>query len=60
MPKRRHGIEKFPEIEEKIRSGEYTVREPEDKKKHTCEITWTQMRFIYDESDRIMKDFFFV
>lgn len=56
--KRKHGVDKFPEIEAKIRSGEYTLREPLDKKKHTCRITWVKMRYIYDESEQILPDFF--
>lgn len=32
--KRKHGSEKFPDVESKIRSGEYTCRLPSDLKKH--------------------------
>lgn len=58
MVKRRHGLEKFPEIEEKLKTGEYSLREPADKKKHSCEITWTSMRYIYDECDQPVADMF--
>lgn len=58
MVKRRHGLEKFPDIEVKLRTGEYSLREPADKKKHSCEVTWKQMRYIYDEFEQPISDMF--
>lgn len=49
--KRKHGIDKFPHIIEAIQKGQYSVREPEDKKKYTQTITWNLFRFIFDEND---------
>lgn len=57
--KRKHGLDEFPEILEKIQSGEYTVREPTDRKKYTSEITWTAMRLIFDENNTQVQDFFY-
>lgn len=59
MPKRRHGVEKFPEIEEKIRSGEYNVRAAAGRSKNTCSVTWTQMRYIFDEEDNEIANHFY-
>lgn len=56
--KRKHGSEKFPDIESKIRSGEYTCRLPADPKKHKA-TTWKSIRYIYDEADQILPDFYF-
>lgn len=56
--KRKHGSEKFPEIESKIRSGEYTCRLPADTKKHKA-TTWKTMRYVYDECEQIIPDFYF-
>lgn len=58
MSKRRHGVDKYPEIEAKIRTGEYTLREPVDKKKHSCKITWKKMRYVYDECEQILADYY--
>lgn len=55
--KRKHDSAKFPDIEAKIRSGEYTCRAPSDAKKHTA-TTWKFMKYIYDESEQILPDFF--
>lgn len=56
--KRKHGSERFLEIEVKIRTGEYTCRLPADRKKHTA-TTWTSMRHIYDESEQVFPDFYY-
>lgn len=56
--KKKYGSEKFPEIESKIRSGEYTCRIPTDVKKHKA-TTWKTMKYIYDECEQIIPDFFF-
>lgn len=56
--KRKHGSERFPDVESKIRSGEYTCRSPTDMKKHKA-TTWTVMRYIYDDCDKIIPDFYF-
>lgn len=56
--KRKHGIEKFPQILEAIQSGKYTVREPEDKKKYVQPTTWKLFRFIFDENDVLLADHF--
>lgn len=58
MGKRRHGIDKYPEVEAKILSGEYTLREATNRKKNTCEITWKQIQYIFDEHEVELKDFF--
>lgn len=57
--KRKHGTEAFPDVLEKIRSGEYTVCAPKDRKKYTSEITWTTMRLIFDEEENQVQDFFY-
>lgn len=57
--KRRHGLDEFPDVIDKIRCGEYTVRAPTDKKKYTSEITWTTMRLIFDEENNQVPDFFY-
>lgn len=56
--KRKHGFDKFPEIEAKIRTGEFTCRLPPDSKKHTA-TTWKTMRYIYDECEQIVPDYYF-
>lgn len=57
--KRKHGLEKFPHLLESIESGQYTVREPEDKKKYSQAVTWKLFRFIFDENDVQIADHFF-
>lgn len=56
--KRKHATARYPEIEEKIRTGVYSFRAPTDLKKFSCQTTWTAMRFIYDECDQIVPDTF--
>lgn len=57
MAKKRHGAAKYPEIEEKLRSGEYTLREATGRK-NTCRITWSQIRYIQDEQGNEINNFF--
>lgn len=56
--KRKHGEQKFPEILEKIRSGEYTARAPTDTRKYSSEM-WTAMRMIFDEENNQVQDHFY-
>lgn len=56
--KRKHGIENFPIMMEAIKTGKYTVREPEDKKKYSSS-TWKLFRFIFDENEVMITDHFF-
>lgn len=56
--KRKHGIEKFPQILEAIQRGEYSIREPDDKKKYNQAVTWRLFRFIFDENDLQIADHF--
>lgn len=56
--KRKYEEEKFPEILEHIQSGRYSVKPPTDPK-CTQKITWDIMRFIYDDSEKVLPDFFF-
>lgn len=60
MGKKRHGVTKYPEVEEKIRSGEFTVREASNRSKNTCSVTWTQMRYIFDEEENELANYFFL
>lgn len=57
--KRKHGLEKFPHILEAIESGQYTVREPDDKKKYSQAVTWALFRLIFDENSVQIADHFF-
>lgn len=57
--KRRHGVEEFPEVLERIRNGDYTIRAPTDKKKYSSEVTWTAMRLIFDGENNQIQDFFY-
>lgn len=58
MKRRRHSELKYPEIENKIRSGEYSYRAPADLKKYSNELTWSSIRLIYDECDQLLKDYY--
>lgn len=57
--KRKHSGDNFPDVLNKIRSGEYKTRAPTDKKKYTSEITWSAMRLIFDEEDNEVQNFFY-
>lgn len=57
--KRKHGVEKYPEVSEAILSHRFTTREPADKKKYSQELTWTVFRLVYDENDKILQDYYF-
>lgn len=56
--KRKHSTARYPEIEEKFGTGEYSFRAPTDLKKYSCKTTWTTMRFVYDECSQIVPDTF--
>lgn len=59
MTKRRYDEQSFPEIQENIKCGRYTVKAPTDTAKYSQSVTWSLMRLIFDESGTIMQDFFF-
>lgn len=59
MSKRKYEEQCFPEIQESIKAGRYTVRAPTDTAKYSQNLTWSLMRFIYDESNTLLQDFFF-
>lgn len=56
--KRKHSTARYPEIEEKFRTGEYSFRAPTDLKKNSCKTTWTSMRLVYDECEQLVPDTF--
>lgn len=59
MTKRKYEDQSFPDIQENIKSGRYTVRPPSDTAKYSQTLTWSLMRLIYDEANALLQDFFF-
>lgn len=56
--KRKHTGNDFPEIAQKIRSGDYTARSPKDKK-YSSNVTWSLIQLIFDEQHNRLIDFFY-
>lgn len=57
--KRRYEDESYIEIEQLIKSNEYTVKVPADRKKYKSEDTWKVMRLIYDADHEMLPDYFY-
>lgn len=57
--KRKFEDQDFPELLEHIRSGSYSVKAPTDTAKFSQKPTWELFRFIYDDSNELMRDFFY-
>lgn len=55
---RKYDQQTFPEILEAIKSGKYTVKKP-DGPRFKQTITWAKWRMIYDETDQILKNYYY-